>query len=126
MSAANDAPTSRPVDRDVEEQYISLNAYETDNALVVVAPMPGVMPDDVEITLEGDCLELRAELRSDAPKDYLIHEWDYGAYRRAERIAEGYGEPITATLGKGQLVVSLTRGGERSSDVVRIEPTGKP
>jgi HSP20 family protein len=105
---------SREVDQSAApEQTIPLNAYETTHALVVVAPMPGVQPDDVDVAIDGDCLVLESRLRTDAPKNYLIHEWDYGSYRRSEPIAEGYGAPVTARLGNGQLVVTLTRDGDR-------------
>ena len=30
-------------------QSVPVNVYETDGALVVVAPLPGVMADDIEI-----------------------------------------------------------------------------
>jgi HSP20 family protein len=122
--STEDARSSRHVDTSaVEEQTIPLNAYETSNALVVVAPMPGVMPDDVDVVLDGDCIVLEARLRTDAPKDYLLHEWDYGAYRRSEPIASGYGEPVHARMGNGQLVVTMTRGGSRPSNGrVEIHP----
>jgi HSP20 family protein len=105
---------SREVDQTAaREQTIPLNAYETSNALVLVAPMPGVMPEDVDVVVEGDCIVLESRLRTDAPKDYVVHEWDYGGYRRSEPIAGGYGEPVHARMGNGQLVVTLTRGGSR-------------
>jgi len=113
-----------PADAHVAMQEIAVNAYRTEEAMVVVAPMPGVMPDDVEITLDGSTIDLRAELRTDAPKDYFIHEWDYGAYERTIEIGEGYGAPITATLGKGQLVVSVTAGGEVPTSPLVVHPHG--
>ncbi|MCU1426774.1 MAG: heat shock protein Hsp20 [Actinomycetia bacterium] len=97
-------------------QTIPINAYETSQALVVVAPMPGVMPEDVDVIIDADCVVLEARLRSPAPRDYLIHEWDYGGYRRSEPIAEGFGAPVVARMGNGQLVVTLTRAGERPPD----------
>jgi HSP20 family molecular chaperone IbpA len=112
--SAESGRQSRQVDREhAPEQRIPLNAYETSHALVVVAPMPGVMPEDVDVVIDGECLVLESRLRTDAPKDYVIHEWDYGSYRRSEPIAAGYGMPVTARMGNGQLVVTLTRGGDR-------------
>ncbi len=99
-------------------QRIAVNAYRTDRALVVVAPMPGVMPDDVEIRLAHGNLHLNAELRTAAPKDYVIHEWDYGLYERILEVGSQYGAPITATLGNGQLAVSLTAGGPTDEPVL--------
>ena len=66
---------------------------------------------------------LEARLRTDAPKDYVVHEWDYGGYRRSEPIAEGYGAPVTAHMGNGQLVVTLTRDGSRpAGDRIVVTP----
>src|SRR6056297_2231375 len=75
---------------DVPTQEVAVNAYRTDGALVLVAPMPGVAADDVEIRLEGSEVRLSASLRSDAPKDYLLHEWDYGAYQRVLDVGDDY------------------------------------
>jgi HSP20 family molecular chaperone IbpA len=114
---------SRTVDQGaVPEQRIPLNAYETSHALVVVAPMPGVMPEDVDIVVDGDCIVLEARLRTDAPKNYVVHEWDYGAYRRSAPITAGYGAPVTARMGNGQLVVTLTRGGDRPEGRIEVQP----
>lgn len=121
MSAAQ---TRNPADADVAMQEIAVNAYRTETSLVVVAPMPGVMPDDVEVTLSGTELSLRAQLRSDAPKDYVIHEWDYGAYERTVDVGEGYGAPVTASLGKGQLVVSLAAGGDAPDGPIEVHSPG--
>lgn len=66
-------------------QRIPVNTYETTEAMVIVAPMPGVMADDVDVSVRGRQVTLRARLRSAAPKPYLIHEWDYGDYERSPR-----------------------------------------
>src|SRR5215217_6972422 len=84
-------------------QRIPVNVYETTDALVVVAPMPGVMADDVEVVVGRDELRLRARLRTSAPKDYLTHEWDYGGYDRTLSLPGGFEGPVTASLGNGQL-----------------------
>lgn len=113
-----------PADADVPMQEVAVNAYRTEGAMVLVAPMPGVMPEDVQITIDGSTIDLRAELRTDAPKDYVIHEWDYGAYERTIDVGSGYGAPVTATLGKGQLVVSLTAGGTVLDQPLVVQPNG--
>lgn len=105
-------------------QRIPVNVYETDNAVVVVAPMPGVMPDDVEIAVEGQRLSIRAELRTDAPKRYLVHEWEYGAYERTVELPIDAPGPVTASLGNGQLAVSLRRDGERPAGRSLLKPGG--
>jgi HSP20 family protein len=105
-------------------QRIPVNVYETDSAVVVVAPMPGVMPDDVQIAVEGRRMTIRAELRTDAPKNYLVHEWEYGAYERTVELPEGTSGPVTASLGNGQLAVSVRRQGDRAGERLLVQPGG--
>ena len=103
-------------------QRVPVNVYETTEALVVVAPMPGVMADDVDVVLEGQELRLEARLRTAAPKDYLIHEWDYGAYERVLPLPEGFAGDATASLGNGQLAVRVAREGNRAESAVVVQP----
>ena len=113
-----------PADAGISMQEVAVNAYRTESSMVLVAPMPGVMADDVEVSVDGPNVTLRAQLRTDAPKDYVIHEWDYGAYERTVDIGEGYGAPVTASLGKGQLVVSLTAGGDAPDGPIPVHTPG--
>jgi HSP20 family protein len=95
-------------------QRVPVNVYETDDALVIVAPMPGVTADDIEIVVEADQLTLRAQLRSEAPnRNYVMHEWQYGAYERSVPLPAVFHGEVTASLGNGQLAVSVGRDGSR-------------
>ena len=87
-----------------------VNLYETDEALVAVAPLPGVMADDIEIAVEQGRLTITAAMRTAAPKDYLRHEWHYGPYEREVEIPEDFGAQIAASFGNGQLAIQLGRG----------------
>jgi len=91
-------------------QSVPVNLYETDEALVAVAPMPGVMADDIEIVVEPQRLTIAASMRTAAPKDYLRHEWHYGPYHREVEIPDDFGAQVTASFGNGQLAIQLGRG----------------
>ena len=93
-----------------ETMSVPVNVYEADDAVVIVAPLPGVMPSDVEIVVDGREVTLRAAMRSPAPKDYLVHEWHYGPYERTVEIPDGFGGEAKASFGNGQLAVHLGRG----------------
>lgn len=106
-------------------QQIPLNVYETTEAVVIVAPMPGVRADDVQVSVDDDGhLHLSARLRTAAPKDYLLHEWDYGAYDRTYELPDGFEGAVTASLGNGQLAVRVEREGARSgASPVVVQPS---
>ena len=91
-------------------QWFPVNAYEASEALVVVAPLAAVSPGDVTITVQPKALHISARLRSAGPRDYLVHEWEYGGYERTIDLPEGFGGGLEATLTNGQLVVRLLRG----------------
>ena len=103
------------------DQRLPVNMYETTGAVVVVAPMPAVQADDVDVVVEGRTLTISAECRTEAPKEYLLHEWHYGPYERTVELPEGFDGPGEATFGNGQLAVRVERGegdgGRRSLQV---------
>jgi HSP20 family protein len=103
-------------------QTVPVNMYETDGALVIVAPLPGVMAEDVDVTVDDSRATIRAAMRTAAPKDYLLHEWHYGPYERAVDIPSGFGGTAEATFANGQLALRIERGdggGTRSATVVQ-------
>jgi len=91
-------------------QSVPVNAYETPGAFVIVAPFPAVKESDVSVELTADAVRFWAELRSAGPRDYAIHEWEYGGYERAVDTPAGYGSSVEAALANGQLVVRVLSG----------------
>jgi HSP20 family molecular chaperone IbpA len=106
---------------EMRPQRVPINAYETPAAFVVVAPLPAVTSDDVTIDLTDGTLRFWAELRSAGPRDFVIHEWEYGGYERELELPQGYGGGLEATLTNGQLVIRVLKGGEGTT--VRIKPS---
>lgn len=54
-----------------------LHFYEQDGSFVVELPLPGVEPENIDVTTHGDLLTIRAEGKSTAPQDgrsYIIWE----------------------------------------------------
>jgi len=91
-------------------QSVPVNAYETPGAFVIVAPFPAVKDGDVSVELTADAVRFWAELRSAGPRDYAIHEWEYGGYERSIETPDGYGSGVEAALANGQLVVRVLSG----------------
>src|SRR5437899_2167813 len=102
-STAAEAISMRP-------QRVPVNVYETTAALVVVAPLPAVQPNDVTIDVRPGSLRFCAELRSSGPRDFLINEWEYGGYEREIDLPDGFGSAVEATLANGQLAIRVLRG----------------
>jgi HSP20 family molecular chaperone IbpA len=98
----------------MKPQNVPVNMYETTGALVIVAPLPAVTASDVTVELQPGTLRFYAPIRSAGPREYLLHEWDYGGYEREIDLPSGFGATVEASLANGQLVIRVLRG----------EPTG--
>ena len=96
--------------RSMVPQRVPVNAYTTDGAFVIVAPVAGVVDSDVSVELTEGRVRFWAELRSSGPRDYVVHEWEYGGYERALDLPSGYGSDVEASLTNGQLVVRVLSG----------------
>ena len=108
------------VEAQMTPQRVPVNVYEAGDALVIVAPLPAVMADDVTIEVNPGTVRISALLRSAAPKDYLMHEWQYGGYERELEIPPGFGGGAEASLANGQLAVRVLRGD--SAGTISIHP----
>ncbi len=106
---------------EMRPQPVPVNVYETSAALVVVAPLPAVSADDVTIELRPGMLRFWAHLRSAAPREYLVHEWEYGGFEREVELPPGYGGGVEASLAKGQIAIRVLRG--EPEGLVTIHPT---
>jgi HSP20 family molecular chaperone IbpA len=91
-------------------QNVPVNAYQTPGAFVVIAPFPAVTASDVSVELTAAGVRFWAELRSAGPREYTIHEWEYGGYERMVETPSGFGANVEATLTNGQLVVRVLSG----------------
>lgn len=113
--------STRETEATMMAQRVPINAYETPDAIVVVAPFPAVQPDDVWVEVQGSKLRISGELRSAGPRDYLVQEWEYGGYEREFEVPVGFGGSVEASLANGQLAVRVLRGNQSDSPI-RIRP----
>jgi HSP20 family protein len=64
----------------------AVDIYETDNAVVVEAPLAGMRPEDVQVSVEKGVLTLRGETK----KEHEVEEKNY--YRKEVRSGTFYRE----------------------------------
>ncbi len=69
-----------------EAQTLALDVYETDDNLVVEASLPGISPDEVDISVVGNTLTIKGEHEEKEEKEekgkYHFRERRYGAFHR--------------------------------------------
>lgn len=93
-------------------QHIPVNVYETEEDVLIIAPMPGVEAENIDIEVLGKRVTLRASLRGPGQDDrrYLIREWSYGPYERVVELpVQVDGEHANASHSNGVLALSLPK-----------------
>ena len=86
--------------------------YETEEAIVVVADMPGVDERSLDITLEKGVLTLNGTVEPEAPEGYSLSYAEYrvGDYTRSFSLSDEIDqEAIEATLKDGVLRLALPK-----------------
>ena len=80
----------RPTREDWQERErvrawrLPVDVYSTDEEIVVQATVPGISPEDDEITIEGDTLTIRGKLSTRIENvNYLFNELPTGEFIRA-------------------------------------------
>jgi len=64
---------------------LALDLYETGDNLVVTAAVPGVRPEDIDITIQGDVLTIKGETQTEkdaAEEHYHLRQRRYGRFYR--------------------------------------------
>lgn len=89
-----------------------VNIYEGNEDIVVVADMPGVDENSIDITLEKNVLTIHGEVEPIAPDNYTLSYAEYGIgdYHRTFTLSNAIDqENIQATVSNGVLNLRLPK-----------------
>jgi HSP20 family protein len=103
---------------------LPVNIYASRGKLMVVAPMPGMEPQNIVITIGGDTLAIHGNMRGELQdgKDYLLHEWQVGPYIRAIRLPFPVdGSRANVTYNNGILAISMPEALETKAQRIYLD-----
>jgi HSP20 family protein len=107
---------------------LPIDLYETENELVLKARLPGVSPEDVDITIQESELTIKAELKSDALQDeakhwtWYRHELYHGTVgRRINLPTLVQADKVEATFHNGELRLVLPKAEEVKPRSIQIK-----
>lgn len=105
-----------------------IEAKKVGDDLVVRAELPGLKPEDVDISVEDNVLTIKGERKAEAKKaeeDYIIREFSYGSFERSMVLPEGVKpEDIKASYDNGVLTVSVPKAMEEAKPRATKIPVG--
>ena len=95
-----------------EPQTVPVRVYQTDDLIMLAAPMPGLAPEDITVKIDGDHVTIRGEQRGPRQdeRDLLVVEWTIGPYFREITLPVPVSGQLTnATCGNGVLMLRLCK-----------------
>ena len=98
--------------------------YEENDQLVMKTELPGIKREDVNVTLQGDRLTIKAEKKEAVAEDVTCyaHERQYGQYFRSVTLPFPVKEDkISATFENGVLELRLSKAEESKAKKIEIE-----
>lgn len=102
----------------------AVDIYETDEAMMVVADLPGTRPEDVDVDLRDDMLTLTGAVDTDDQDDWesLYTEYRTGHFTRQFRLGQNIDKSnITAELNDGVLRVTLPKAESATPRKIDVE-----
>ncbi len=109
------------------ELRLPIDAYATDHEIVVRAAVPGLKPEDVEITVEGDTLTIRGELpRPLENVGYIFQERPWGRFSRVLTLnVPVEADKAEASFDNGLLTLTLPKSEAVRPKVIPVKTTAK-
>lgn len=102
-----------------------LDLYETKEHIVIEADLPGIEPDDVEVSFSRSVLTIegmkREKVNEPERVNYLCMERSFEAFRRFIRITAPVNpNGMTAVYARGVLTIKVPKVEEKRGKVVRV------
>jgi HSP20 family protein len=109
-----------------EYARLPLDVRTTPDALFVEASLPGVKPEDVDITVENGTLTIKAEDTSERSSDeggWLVREISRGSVMRTVTLPSGLeADSAEATFEHGVLKLRIPKAEQVKPKQIRIQP----
>jgi len=115
---------TRPMPARIEREIsLPLDVYTTPSEIVISANVPGLKPDDAEITLEGDTLAIKGEFKAPMENvDYIFQERSYGKFSRTLTINVPVDvNKVEATFDGGVLTITLPKAEAARPKTIKVE-----
>ena len=112
--------------RDGERDYsLALDVAEQDDKFVVKASVPGINPEDIEVTLNEGVLTIKGETKEDRDveeENYHLRERHYGSFMRRITLPSNIdAEKVEATNENGVLTLTLPKAEELKPKRIEVK-----
>ena len=123
MDRLFDETFDRRYARDERLMRLPIDAYTTEDELIITAALPGVSPEDVEVTFEGDVLTIKGDLPAPLGNvDYVTQERPHGPFLRTINVGiPVQADKIEASFDQGLLNITLPKVEEAKPKTIKVK-----
>jgi HSP20 family protein len=106
---------------------MAIDMYETKDDVVVKTALPGVKPEDVDVTITGDVLSIKGETKEEKEtqgdnQNYLRRERRYGAFSRSITLPSGLQvDKAQASFENGVLTLRVPKSEQAKPKSIKIQ-----
>lgn len=118
-------PQEKWLEEDYEEGQLSVDVYQTKDAIVIKSTIAGVKPEDIDISINNDMVTIKGkrELESTISEDdYFYQECYWGGFSRSIILpVEIIADKVEASLKNGVLTISLPKAKKAQAFSIKVK-----
>jgi len=110
-------------------ESLAVDMYETDEAIVVKTAVPGIKPEDLDVSIVGDTLTIRGETKAEGEikkENYIRRERRCGSFCRSLAIPlPVMTDEAEAEFENGILTLTLPKAEEVKPKAIKVKAKSK-
>ena len=103
---------------------LALDVLENENEFIVKASVPGLKPEDIDITVVGDTLTIKGQTKTETKQEkqnYLLQERRYGSFQRSLNLPVSVqADKAKADFENGVLTLTLPKAEEVKPKQIKV------
>ena len=109
--------------RGEREMRLPIDVFTTPGEIVISANVPGLKPENVQITLENDTLSISGEFKAPMDNvDYIFQERPYGKFSRTLTVNVPVdNDKVEASFENGVLTITLPKAETARPKTIKVE-----
>lgn len=120
-----EAAEEKWLDEEYEEGQLSVDVFQTKDAIFIKSTIAGVKPEDIDISINNDMVTIRGKREIDetvAEDDYFYQECYWGGFSRSIILpVEIIAEKVEASLKNGVLTVKLPKTKKTQAFSIKVK-----
>lgn len=107
------------------EGQLAIDAFQTDDSVIVKAPLAGVKPEDLEISITDETVTVKGERKDQSEiqrENYLCQECYWGAFSRSYVLpVPVVSDKAQASLKNGILTITIPKQEKTKARTIEIK-----